>query len=516
MLVALLLQLALAQPPPQGLVRVAGNKALPEDVYLAILNVPPDAVATDETAWRIRDQIEAFLFLAGYDLATVNAAVEGAQINITVNEGRLEKVVFRGLLSLQSIRFKALMSLPNDVFNRPLLERQMRELKAKLGIDHVWYELVPTEDVRHTGPQVVNLGSFRGAELVHPLEAWELHIFFGDKDWFTGPGIDLRAGYFDGLEVGPNYQGAGGIFPDDRYRAAISGGVGLRNRVTGGALYAAFSRTAFELLYSGPKMLVRPVISARGEVVARQRFDLGLENYFNGQMDGAVHLQRELGARQLLSLGAGVRYQRMFDFTAAEERTVPASIMRTENLERLRPFAHLNVDLTFELPDNRWDRRHALLLDARHFFAVSDPVFGEARVSYQRVFEWGWHDIWVRGRGTYLWGEVPFHFDELIAGTHLRSVFADAWVHKVVSAGGEFRFSVTRDVYKLSLFQDVAAWGELDRETGAERLRVGTSFGPGFHALIEGMLQVDIYLAFGLDSSGRFDTGVAAFLNKVF
>lgn len=514
MVALLLLQLAVAQAPPEGFVRVSGNKALPEDVYLAVLNVPPGVTANEASAEQVRAQLESFLFRSGYDLARVTCVAEGAQLNCTVNEGRLEKIVFRGRLSLQSIRFKALLALPNDVFNRPLLERQMRELQSKLGIEHVWYELVPTEDIRHTGPQVENLGTFKGVDIVSPQQPWELHIFFGDKDWFTGPGVDLRAGYFDGLEIGGNYQGANGIFPEDRYRAALSGGVALRNRISDGQIYPYFSRTAFELIYFGPHGLVRPVISIWGELVARQRFDLGLENYFNGQADGAVHLQRQLKPNQTVSLGGGARFQRMFDFTAAEGRSVPTFV---RDLERLRPFAHLNVDLIFELPDNRWDRRHALLVDARHFFAVRDPVFGEARVSYQRVWPWGWHDIWLKARGAWLWGEVPFHYDELVAGTHLRSVFGDTYVHRVASVGGEFRFSITRDVYKLSLFQDVATWGELvDRDRGIETVRVGTSFGPGFHALIEGMLQVDIYLAFGIDSAGRFDTGVAALLNKVF
>lgn len=514
---ALLVQLLFAQLSPEGLVRISGNKALPEDVYLAVLKLPEGAAATGETAELVRSQLEAFLFKSGYDLAKITASVEGAQVNVALNEGRLEKIVFRGRLSLQSIRFKALLALPNDVFNRPLLERQMRELQARLAIDHVWYELVPTESIRHMGPQVTNLGTFKGVELVSPQQPWELHIFFGDKEWFTGPGVDLRAGYFDGLELGGNYQGANGIFPEDRFRAALSAGAALRNRVSDGEIYPYFSRTAYELIYFGPHGLVRPVVSTFGELVARQRFDLNLENYFNAQIDGAVHLQRQLSANQTVSLGGGARFQRMFGFREAEGLTKPLSVAELgDSFERLRPFAHLNVDLVFELPDNRWDRRHALLVDARHFFAVRDPVFGEARAFYQRVWDWGWHDIWLKARGAVLWGEVPFHYEELVAGTHLRSVFGDTYVRKVGSVGGEFRFSVTRDVYKVSLFQDVASWGELDRVTGAETVRVGTSFGPGFHALIEGMLQVDIYLAFGIDSAGRFDTGVAALLNKVF
>ncbi|MHB8879406.1 MAG: hypothetical protein ACYC8T_37400, partial [Myxococcaceae bacterium] len=62
----------------------------------------------------------------------------------------------------------------------------------------------------------------------------------------------------------------------------------------------------------------------------------------------------------------------------------------------------------------------------------------------------------------------------------------------------------------------LAVFGELDRENGTERLRVANSFGPGLHLLIEGMMQLDIYVAFGFKSDGKFDTAASAMLLKVF
>lgn len=513
---ALLVLLAAAEQPaltPEEYLRFHGNRALPDEIYLAALNLPEGARPDEATAKLVHDQLESFLYKAGYDLANVTTVVNGELIDVELNEGRLEKIVFRGKLSLKTIRFKLLFSVPQEVFNRPLIERQLREYSQKLDIDHVWYELVPTEAVKHVGPQVENLGEIQGHELVHPLEPYELHVFFSDPEWWTGVGVDVRSGYFYGLELGPNYQGKSLLFEDDRYRVAGSAGVGLRQRISDNRIYPAFSRGAAEAIWYGPEVFVRPIVSLQGEVVELQRKDLGLENYWNAQADAAVHVQRQLARGKTVSLGFGMRYLHLWGFRAADGLEVPPFL---KEVERYRTFADLGADLLFDVPSQRWDRRHELTVDVRHFFAIKDPFYGEARLFYQKVFELGWHDLFVRGRGVYLWGEVPIHYEELVAGTHLRSVFADTYVHRVASASGEFRFSITRDVYKVSFFQDVAVYGALDRATGQEDLRVGTSFGPGFNALIEGMLQLDMYLAFGFDSTGRFDSGVAVILQKVF
>ncbi|MGQ0505135.1 MAG: hypothetical protein ACT4TC_07410, partial [Myxococcaceae bacterium] len=87
---------------------------------------------------------------------------------------------------------------------------------------------------------------------------------------------------------------------------------------------------------------------------------------------------------------------------------------------------------------------------------------------------------------------------------------------RVASGSFEFRFSLTRDIFKLSLFQDVAVFGELDRQNRTERAQVGNSFGSGLHALFEGMIQIDLYFAFGFKSDGLTDRGLSLVLRKVF
>ena len=90
-----------------------GNTVMPEEVYRAVLSLPLDAAADRITAASVREQLEAFLHRSGYDLARVEAHVRTARdLEVDIDEGQLEKVVFRGRLTLATA--------PGTVAGRPL------------------------------------------------------------------------------------------------------------------------------------------------------------------------------------------------------------------------------------------------------------------------------------------------------------------------------------------------------------------------------------------------------------
>ena len=80
-------------------------------------------------------------------------------------------------------------------------------------------------------------------------------------------------------------------------------------------------------------------------------------------------------------------------------------------------------------------------------------------------------------------------------------------VRRVASFTNEFRFSITRDVLKVSLQSTAAAYTAINapRPDGMPRtdrdggdVRFAFSGGPGLHLLLEGMFQLDAYVMFGL------------------
>ncbi len=558
---------AMPAHPASCELRFSGNRVLAEEVYRAVLDLPADSCANEPTATLVRNRLETFLHRSGYELATVTTRVTPGQlIEIEIDEGRLEKIVFRGNFNLNTLRFQLGLQLPFEVFNRPELDRQIRNLTATLGLGRVWYKLVPTKDVKHIGPQVTNLGELgelQGHELVHAQEAYELHIFFTEKVWDTGAWLDLRTSNQDGFEVIGTWQGQDALLPDDRYRLSTSGGLGIRRQMYNENYYPTFSRAYGEAIYYLPVPKVRVLLEARSELVSRQRPDLGLESYYNLFADALVSAQYEFTRKQTIIFGAGGRYQDLFGETpwysglsqtqlislfpsqkpAESSCGAPGSPLPPEDclprasltpIRAFRPFFELRLNLLFDDGGQRWDRRSDLTVEAREFLPINEPEFGEARAAWQRVFPFGWHDLWLKASGAWLWGDVPFHNEEPVNG-HLRNVFSDLYVHKVVSESSEFRFSITRDVFKFSLFNDIATFGwlktrDLNASHDTEVIAVGDCFGAGFHALIEGIFQVDMYYSVGWatvpnrpylgvpspPSFPHFDNGFSLSLQKVF
>src|SRR6185295_3121661 len=159
-LLALLLPLSAAAHEPVSLdagtrtlcdapwLHLTGQKVLPEEVYRSILELPPDAGLDTPTAQLVHDQIEAYLQLTGYELGNAEVHVTDGGMDVSIDEGQLEKVVFRGRQSLDTIRFKLALDIPHDVFNRPEIERQMKKLEQTLGITGMRMVLVPSTSVK--------------------------------------------------------------------------------------------------------------------------------------------------------------------------------------------------------------------------------------------------------------------------------------------------------------------------------------------------------------------------------
>ncbi len=548
-------------PLPLPKLVFAGNRVLTDGVYLAVLKLGDYYKADAETAAYIERTLAKFLRQSGYELSSVHAVAHDNEIDIGINEGRLEKVVYRGRLTFQNLRFTFQIEIPHEVFNRPMLQQQVDALANDLGLGKVWFLLVPTAALTHIGPQLEKLPEIKGIELLHEREPWELHFFFAESEWGLGAWADIRTSYADGLELLVTYQRKDWIFEDDRLQLRVSGGAGVKRKLLDDNFYVGFSRTSLEGRWYSPKLVgdLRPFVWVKNEFLSRQRRDLGIEDYLTANVSGAVHLEHEPRPGWHLSLGTGVQWRRIFGVTPGyvplQRRTedgqscppdvglpclftVPDSIQpRPGNWvggpysERVRAFFEFNAEFIFDPSNNRSDRRHQLVIEAavyrqltRPEVPVTNPWFGYAHYRYQQVTPFGWHDLWFRSRGRALVGDINFH-DEDSVGEYTHGVFGDNFVRHAVNATAEFRFSLTRDILKLSLFHEVFLFGQLDRRNGGEYPRIGTAIGPGLHLLIEGLFQMDIFGSFGAlfggqDATGaqtvRYDAAVNGVLLKVF
>lgn len=501
-----------------------GNLVLNDEVYLAVLELPPDFVPDKSGAALVRTRLLSFLHRAGYTEASVGTEVQGQRILVDIDEGRVERVVLRGQGSLRTVQVLLGLSLPYNIYNGPYLERQLKDLREQSGVEVEHFELVESKQVDHLGPQVEDLGPivddlgrFVGHPLIPPKAKKELRIVLRRREWATGLGLVAGLGGVEGLRMGLEYRGEGLALSKDRWSAGTQLGLRIRSRLSDDRAYLALSRAQAELQWYTPRLRIglRPVLTARGELSSRQRPDIGLESYNATRVQLTLGLSYELFRGAAVALGLGGEELDVFGLKPAMEGVGPAGNVAPSST--LRPYLSGTALLILDADEIRRDRRTEFELNARHYPRESGSGYGVTSYRFQRVNEVGWHDLWLTSRGSWLWGSVPFIEEQPVGGLHVRGVFDDRFYTRHVASGGlEVRFSLTRDIYKVGGFADVAVFGEIDRGSGSEKPRVVGAAGPSFHVLIADIFQLDLYYALGFAGHGQAERGFTAALKQAF
>ncbi|MBF5043914.1 hypothetical protein FGE12_16050 [Aggregicoccus sp. 17bor-14] len=498
---------------------IRGNAVLAEGVYRALLSPPPDVRADEEAAANVQGQLSSFLTRAGYTLGSVAVTVEGPDLLADVDEGQLERVVLRGRLSWRALRLWLGLSIPSGVFNQGALEQQLTRLREELRLERVWYELVPTRGVTHTGPQADELAVLQSlgvAEVRHPFE---LHVFVQEPAWREGVGVEVRSGAQYGQEVLGAYQGSGLLLGRDRWSARLGVGMRMQHPVGDGGLRPVPTRVLGEVRWFAPPLIgasARPYLLLQGDVVRERRGDLGLEASYQLETAGSLNLLVEPWRRLTLSTGVGGRYADVLGVDTVGGSVALPEVAEQVHQPRMDLFVQARAERVFSGQAGRVDRMHALSLDARHHLGVKEASFTEVRAEYRKAWGIGWHDLLLRGRGTYLLGGVAYPDEEPLS-RHLRGIAGDEHLRRGGSVSAEFQWSLLRDVYRASVFHDFATFGRLVRTSGTERLTWGNSFGVGLHALYEGTLQFNLYGALGKTPEDReLRKGFVFEVQKVF
>lgn len=500
-----------------------GNVVLTDEVYRTVLDLPPEFVVDAVGATVVRDRLTEFLHRSGYELARVETVVEGEHVRVEIDEGRVDKLVLSGEGGLRTVQLLLSLGLPYNVFNRPYLERQLELVRAQTGVEVDRIELVSLPEVDHQGPQleklgtvVDDLGRFIGHPLLPPRSKYEVHVFFKHREWSNGFGLSAGLGGADGVTLGTDYRGSYALLPGDRWQVAARAGAKMRTEVASPTTsYPALQAASLDGRWFTPPLWLglRPALLARAALTSRQRPDLNLEDYQLLQGQLALGLTYDPFPGATLGVGAGAEWRSVFGEKPVHGQTIKPDVQRRTDL---LPFLGLVADVVFDVDEIRRDRHHELVLENRHY-PRGGAGYGVTNLRYQRVFERGWHDLWINARGSWLWGNVPFFDEQPVGGTHVRGVFDARWYARhVASVGSEVRFSLTRDIYKVGAFADLAVFSERDRTLGTETARLVGAFGPSFHVLIADAFQLNIYYALGVASRNSFDRGFSLGLEQAF
>jgi len=259
-----------------------GNVLFDEMVYRSVLHLPDTAGATGVEATAIAGTLRSFLRRAGYDLATVRAAVAGDQVVVDIDEGRLDKIIVLGEGLVETFRFRLDLALPAGVFNRPALDRQLRVLGERYRLRHYSYELVPAEVQESYGPQIDELEPLLGTSSLRPGLRYQLHILIATSPWSRGFSPEVSIGSPEGLGIGGKYRDKDYWMPDDRWELSGRVAGGMRQHLDTPGSRPVFTRALLQGRWLSPPVLtesLRPALTVRGDLLSLQRGDLHLESF---------------------------------------------------------------------------------------------------------------------------------------------------------------------------------------------------------------------------------------------
>ena len=499
----------------QELVVFSGNVLFNDFTYRSVLQLPKGAAATPKTAQQVTVQLMRFLKKAGYDLAQVTAAVDHAVIRVTIDEGRLDKVVITGESALNTIRLRLQLALPADVFNRPELEERLRALSRQMGLTDASYQLVRTQERPETKFLLEKSDAYAEllqAGLVSEPGVYELRISIRQSGWGKGFSPEVVIGGLDGDGVGGTFRGARLLPVDDRWELRLRLGATTLPSLDGMSSQLVLSRALAEIHYWAPPLLgqsFRPGLLLSSDLLEQARRDIGYDLFRRETLQAAAGVSDAIGARIFLAAGVGVQSRWFFDLDDATQMLSP---LHPEIDRQVRPFFLGTLRLLLDPEELRADFRNPASVTAQVFKSggTSGVAYRiDAGIDYAQPI--GWHELRFDAHAFALGGDTQF-FDQETLGDYMQNVFNDVFSAHVVELGCEFRYSLLRDRFKVGALAHVLAYGELNALPGlAEQGAYAVSLGVGVHTLAWDTLNVDADVSAGYRAGGK--TGVAFSLN---
>jgi hypothetical protein len=512
-----------AQTGGEELITFRGTQLLNEFVYRAVVKLPEGAKASHEAAREVATQLAAFLREAGYELASVRAQAKGAQIEVEIDEGALDKIIVAGIGWLGALRFRATLNLPLDIFNRRLFEVQMPLLAKQFGMRGYTYELWPVHLVdADNASMLAGVEELRAMPMVRPARGYELRIFAQTEPWGAGFSPEILLNGPIGFGIGGRYRWKDILQPGDRwqwhfrtggaFRPYLPKDSGSRFVNTNDYLSVRWLSRSWGGAPSGLRMTIVP----RAELWTLQRRDLLLESYRIGTLEVPAGAGAQLTQEFALYFTVGLQRRWLTDVTPAAGSALAPEVAKVPGVSS-RGFLRLNSQYTFNPRELRQDLRDsvALQLDTYQPTAAGDGYF-RFDLQGRWIFPLGWHELRAGAHATGELGNILFT-DEVALSDHLRVGFGlEKYTHRVGTASLEFRYSLLRDKVKVGVFNDTGVWRHLPREDAAQKASLAGSSGVSLGLFLFDELQLDAYYGLGWSTDHYSSTGLALAIKEAF
>ncbi|MDH7554761.1 MAG: hypothetical protein QHH74_14015 [Spirochaetota bacterium] len=445
--------------------------------------------ASKFTFGTIAAAITKFYHDNGYTLVRVLLVRETlASITLFVDEGRLNRIVFKNLNSLDTLRIQYDFSLPNRIYHKQTVEKQLEKLKKKYAIKDFIVTLQESKDYSSALFQIDRLSKpFTDGKLpfiptipATPDPHYDLIITIVSFSLEESGGFTygLDTSFSLGLIPYARYTHNDLIQRGDSFRIGFKTGFmyGLDGNFTS-LPYNTFNQIKstynFRSHFDG---LFIPRVSSEVYNSKAGRKDLGLDQYKYVR----VNVLAEPGFTHTLRLKVypGYGVEKVFILQAVEN---PDAAVTQPNIAKDTQVWHFigfqaNIDLIPFSLKHTTGRKITLeayrYQNATHFYKVGIDTIVK--------FEFFNFDLFVfQGDYTYLNDPVPFYYEEPVSTRTFKGFMGnDYHTTHIARASFEYEISIHRDFIYTGVYNDFTAFKGKYLLHGNQ---TGIAYGLSFH-----------------------------------
>lgn len=488
---------------------IVGNERVPLETLEEVIQRRSDEEIGEELAARTKAELLHYYYAQGYSLARIWTKVHQGKLFISIDEGKLEKIIVRGRGAITTLLLEWWIDLPGNVYNQRLLRAELDNFTDRTGIKDIATQIVKSRVVREVGFQLSDWGIDVFGE---KTSMYELHIIIAPASG-SGPGIGAITSPYYGFVPFVQYGDKGTFFENgkDKLLLSLETGYHIRRDLNKGGWDLRFTHFQTGGRYDFPPLrdLLRFYSESHLEISGFQRPDLPLDEYWAFVLHSSVNAGFDILDGFSIWFGGGAEYKSIFSIKQVTKE--PFNVTPFDNG---RFFAAVGLDLNLTPHEIRIDRLHTFSLKYE-FYLIDVARFHRLEAAYKKVFALGYDDFIAQTKLLYTFGPTPFYEEKSLGGPMMRSFFKGAfYVDRAAWLSFEYRLSLWKDVIKISLYHDLAMFGQLTHDPNAlnsgtyteaaesENWALANSFGPGFHWLILDSFQFDLYGSMGFSPVG--------------
>lgn len=498
-----------AAQPAYKQVRIQGTELYSELFLLEHLDLST-LPAGQEHFDRVSRALNAFYHKQGYVLAICYPVSEtDTGLVVHVDEGKLGRIVFQRLNTLDTIRVRYDFKLPFRIYNRYTVQDRVNRLKRKYGFKDIQAVLKPTRSYERAFFQL-------DQQIGVPFVGGVRLPFFKDFDYRYDLDINIvrapsAAAAGAAVSYGFDVNYTKGLIPYVKYRhpSLFSEGDRLEAGTSMGIYYgldldfAAIPRYTFieiESKYHFTPTVdgyFTPLVRATGHNSRASRADLGLEEYnftiLRGSADPGVTLLKEL------KIYAGYGAEKAFVFDSTVDETAAGSVEVTKETQfwnigeasivvDLLPFAEDDIiqrkftfsfGRYFESKRTGGRRFNEFLFDGRLDIDLPNSDIFAFKCDYAR-----------------LWGDVPFYHDRGVSGKSFKGFNGKGYYsHDIARVSNEYMMSFYREYFYAGLYIDGVRFKGYDYGYDYELQgeQYGLAAGVAGHFIVFDQFEFNIY-----------------------